>query len=49
MLAPSHRTERAFEAGRIAHGEELFRIRAASITAQFLRPAELHVQSIVGS
>src|SRR5581483_8836443 len=36
-----------FEAGRIAHGEELFRVRATALAAHLLRRAELHIQGSV--
>src|SRR6266536_2945368 len=35
------------EASRIAHGEELFRVRATALAAHLLRRAELHIQGSV--
>src|ERR1022692_3734142 len=37
----------ALEAGRVAHGEELFRVRATALAAHLRRRAELHIQGSV--
>src|SRR5689334_13149392 len=40
-------TQSTLEAGRVAHSEELFRVRATALAAHLLGRAELHIQDSV--
>src|SRR6266852_1879867 len=44
-FAATHHAQRAFEAGRVAHSEELLGVRSAALAAHPLRRPELDVQA----
>src|SRR6185312_16897210 len=46
-LTTADHAQSTLEAGRIAHREELFRVRATALAAHLLRRAELHIQGSV--
>src|SRR6266581_5624136 len=46
-LTTADHAQGTLEAGRIAHSEELFRVRAAALAAHLLRRAELHIQGSI--
>jgi hypothetical protein len=46
-LATTHNAESTLEAAPQTHSQELFRVRAASLAADLLRRAELHIQGAV--